>query len=228
MPHFGDTTISLVKELADLGVNHLVLLIRHSAREFVEGRHDLDNPLTPEGRQLATRLGEKLPKQFLMRAYASPVERCMETAQIILDAHSDMGGASTRLRPVEALGVFYVLDQQKMFRSMQALTAKGDRFLEQWYAGKIAADIMMPAAIAAETVTSVAKAKLRQRVADYQLDLMVSHDMTLYTIRDQLLQQGYDSHGEVNFLDAVAFYEVGEQIHIKSHLGDSILLSRPG
>ncbi len=225
MSEFGDTTLSLVEELTDLGANHVVLLMRHSAREFVEGRHDLDNPLTPEGRQLAAHFGKRLPKHFLLRAYASPVERCMETAKIILDAHDEHGGPSTRLRPVEALGIFYVLDQQKMFKSMQA---HGDRFLEHWYAGKIDADIMMPANVAAETLAAVALAKFRQRVAEYQLDILVSHDWTLYTLRDQLLSQNFNLYGEVNFLDGIAFYQLGEQSYIRSHHGDGILLNRPG
>jgi broad specificity phosphatase PhoE len=225
MPCLGDTALSLVNELMDLGVNHVVLLMRHSAREFVEGRHDLDNPLTDEGRHLATRFGQKLPKNFLLRAYASPVERCMETARIILDAHKEQGGSSTRLRPVEALGVFYVLDQQKMFRSMQAHAASGSRFLEHWYAGNLDADIMMPADLAAQTVATVAITKFQQRVAEHQLDILVSHDMTLYTLRNQLLRQSYEALGEVNFLDAIAFYQLGEKTYIRSHHGDGILLN---
>lgn len=228
MGDFGDTTLSLVKELTEIGANHVVLLMRHSAREFVVGRHDLDNPLTPEGRQLATRFGEQLPKDFTLRAYSSPVERCMETAKLILDAHQEHGGESIRLRPVEALGVFYVLDQQKMFKSMQAHAAQGSRFLEHWYAGKVDPDIMMPAAVAAQTVAAVATAKFKQRIAEYQLDIMVSHDMTLYTIRDQVLRQSHEAFGDVNFLDAVAFYQLGEHTYIKSQHADGIILNHPG
>ena len=50
---YGDSTLALVAEVLAEGVEHAVLLMRHSAREFEPGRHDLENPLTDEGRDLA-------------------------------------------------------------------------------------------------------------------------------------------------------------------------------
>ena len=49
----GDSTVELVKEVSDRGVDYIVLLMRHSAREYAPGKHDLLNPLTDEGRVLA-------------------------------------------------------------------------------------------------------------------------------------------------------------------------------
>jgi broad specificity phosphatase PhoE len=226
MSEYGDSAIELVEEVRSLGVNHMVLLMRHSAREFEPGRHDLENPLTDEGRSLAQRFGEKLPKELRIRGYASPVERCLETADFILKGHSEKGGESTRVRPVEALGVFYVLDQQKMFKSMQSLNAGHHRFMDHWYDGQVPLDIMMPARIAANTVADLAREKIRHPISDNQLDIMVSHDMTLYTIKDQILGQNFDSHGEVEFLDGVIFYQLDGQPFIKSHQGAEILLDR--
>ena len=57
----GDATVRLLNDLFEGGVESAVVLMRHSAREFAPGRHDLANPLTEEGRELARRLGERLP-----------------------------------------------------------------------------------------------------------------------------------------------------------------------
>ena len=85
MTDYGDATRELVRSVFEEGASHAALLMRHSAREFAPGRHDLENPLTDEGRELARQLGVGLPKNVLLRGYASPAERCLETAERMLD-----------------------------------------------------------------------------------------------------------------------------------------------
>ena len=111
----GDSTVELVKEVSDRGADYIVLLMRHSAREYAPGKHDLLNPLTDEGRELAKNMGGKLPKHLKLRGYASPPERCIETSELVSNGHKSMGGEISRTRALEALGVFYVLDQMKMY-----------------------------------------------------------------------------------------------------------------
>jgi len=204
MDDFGDATVRLVESALAAGARHIALLMRHSAREFAPGRHDLENPLTDEGRTLALRMGNALPKQLLVRGYASPAERCLETAALILGGHEAGGGRVARHRPVEGLGVFYVLDQMRMFRAMQA--AQGQiAFLERWFHGAVPADVMVPADVAARLVARVVVEKLTQPIEVPQLDVCVSHDMTLYLVRDRLLGRAPGS-GEVRFLDGLVFY----------------------
>jgi broad specificity phosphatase PhoE len=208
MSAYGDATLRLVESALAAGARHVGVLMRHSAREFVPGRHDLENPLTDEGRELAERMGAALPKDLLLRGYASPAERCVETAALLLRGHERRGGRVARHRPVEGLGVFYVLDQMRMFRAMQA--AEGQvAFLERWFAGDVAPDVMMPADLAARLVARVVTEKLRQPIAAPQLDVCVSHDMTLYLVRDRLLGRAPGSQ-EVKFLDGVVFYSDDE------------------
>lgn len=216
---FGDATLALLEQIFDEGVEHAVVLMRHSAREFEPGRHDLENPLTDEGRDLARRLGERLNKRLLLRGYSSPAERCVETAELVLAGHREAGGQCTRHRPIEALGVFYVLDQMKMYRAM--MDADGQLpFLERWYRGEIGADVLMPADLAARLAVRVAAEKLNQPLGrGPQLDVCVSHDMTLYLVRDRLLGERSDERGEVRFLDGLVLY---------SRDGDTVLASRHG
>ena len=205
MDEFGDATVRLVESVLAAGARHVGLLMRHSAREFVPGRHDLENPLTDEGRALARRMGSLLPKDLLVRGYASPAERCVVTAALILGGHEADGGRVARHRPVEGLGVFYVLDQMRMFRAMQA--AQGQvGFLERWFEGDVPADVMMPADLAAKLVARIVTEKLRQPIATPQLEVCVSHDITLYLVRDRLLGHKPAS-AEVRFLDGLVFYE---------------------
>jgi broad specificity phosphatase PhoE len=217
---YGDSTLALVAEVLAEGVEHAVLLMRHSAREFEPGRHDLENPLTDQGRDLARRLGARMDKRLCLRGYASPAQRCVETSALILEGHRDGGGATTRHRPIEALGVFYVLDQMKMYKAMMEADGQFE-FLERWYRGELAGDVMIPADVAARLAARVAAEKLRQPLGGPQLDVCVSHDMTVYLIRDQLLGERSAELGEVRFLDALIMYNEGDRTILRSHLGTS-------
>ncbi len=219
----GETTLELINRLVDEGVQHIVLLMRHSAREYEPGRHDLMNPLTDEGRDLAHALGEKLPKSLKVRGYTSPTERCIETASLIMAAHKAAGGETHRNRVVEALGVFYVLDQIKMSMAMQD-AGSVPAFLGKWYSGHMAPDILMPPDTAAKIIGQLAAEKLVNNPGAPQLDLMVSHDFTLFTIKDQLLGQGLDRYPEVRYLDGIALFKRGGRTWIQSHHEDAVEL----
>jgi broad specificity phosphatase PhoE len=215
---YGDHTLALIDDALGQGATHVVLLMRHSAREFASGRHDLHNPLTEEGRALSRRLGQSLPKELLLRGYSSPADRCIETADLILEAHNQHGGEITRNRAVEALGVFYILDQMKMFMSMREADGLSG-FLHQWFEGQIGEDIMIPADLAASLVARVCTEKLKSPSQQHQLDVLVSHDVTVFTLRDRLLNQKESQVGGVNFLDGLVFFRVDEEVFIQSHHG---------
>ena len=75
----------------------------------------------------------------------------------------------------------------------------------------------MPADLTARLVGGVAKEKLSQTGDDPQLDLLVSHDFTLYTVKDQLLKQGTHRYPDVHYLDGIAFFNRDGKTFIQSH-----------
>lgn len=214
----GTTALRLVDNILADGASHVVLLMRHSAREFATGKHDLLNPLTDEGREFARDMGARLPASLLLRGYSSPAERCVETGDLILEGHAAKGGKVTRNRPAEALGVFYILDQMRMYKAMQAAGGQVP-LLEKWFQGAVGVDTMIPAQTAASLVAAFAASKLDDVMGKPQLDILVSHDMTLYTVRDRLLGQSAAECGDVNFLDALAIYRKDGDLLIRSHHG---------
>ena len=213
----GDAALAMIEEVLADGVDHAAVLLRHSARTFEPGLHDLDNLLTDEGRALCRRLGRRLPKELTLRAYASPAPRCMETAQLILEAHEAEGGSITRHRPVEALGVFYALDQMKMWKILQAAGGMAG-FQQSWLAGAVPADAMMPAHWAARLVLRSMAEKLSSPASRPQLDLHVSHDMTLYLLRSALLGEPTDGP-PVAFLDGLLVWRAEGALWLKSQHG---------
>ncbi len=204
----GDGSVELIEKVFAGGVDHAAVLLRHSAREYNADMHDLSNPLTDAGRGLCERFGARLDKSLTLRGYASPAERCVETAELILGAHRAQGGGATRCRPVEGLGVFYVLDQMKMWQAMQQAGGMAD-YLRAWFEGAAPEDAMAPADLAARLVLRVMTGKLATPVAKPQLDILITHDITLHLLRDRLLGEPVEGP-EVEFLDAlVAFRRDG-------------------
>lgn len=221
--HYGVATATMVAEAFDDGVDRAVLLARHSARTFDPDLHDLVNPLTEHGRLLCRQFGEALPKDVHVRGYASPPERCVETARLVIDAHAGAGGSAGRTRPVEALGVFYALDQQKMWQGMKAAGGL-PLYLEQWFAGEVPSDAMMPAALAVQMILRVLSAKLRAPGNARQLDLCVSHDMSVFTVRHGVGLEPL--HGPtVEFLDGLLVFERDGRLLMRSHHGGEVTLS---
>jgi len=203
-------------------VRRAVVLVRHSAREYAPARHDLLTPLTEEGRLWARRLGEELPKHLTGRAYASPPHRCMETAELVLAGHEARGGAVTRHRPLEALGVFYALDQLKLWQGMRSVGMIP--YLTGWFEGRVQPDALMPAHVASRLLLSVLAEKLRSPVAEDQLDVCVSHDMTLHLMRSALL--GVPPFAcDVAYLDGLALFETEGELRLRGLNGDEVTVA---
>ncbi|MEM7099903.1 MAG: histidine phosphatase family protein [Pseudomonadota bacterium] len=221
--HFGIATADMVRQVYDQGADRAVLLMRHSARTFDRSIHDLLNPLTEHGRNLTRKFGQLLPKDVLVRGYASPPERCVETAQLAIAAHEADGGEGLRTRPVEALGVFYALDQQKMWKGLSQADGLAD-YVGQWFNEDVPRDAMIPAPLAVELLLRVLIEKLYAPGAQRQLDLCVTHDMTVYTMRHGVGLEPVTGP-DVEFLDGLILFERDGSLRMRSHHGGEVKIS---
>ena len=217
---YGGRTLELLAALTERGVNRATLVMRHGAREYVPGRHDLENPLTDLGRAHAEDFGRRLDPRWRVRVYASPVQRCLDTGTLLLAGHLETGGESLgSVRAMEALGIFYSLDQMRMFKAMQVAGGL-EPFVDAWASGALGRDVVMPTFDAARALTDLLAARLGERREAVALDVCVSHDITLYLLRDRLL--GLDrSHDTVRYLDGVALWEEDGVLHAMTHDADA-------
>ena len=158
---FGDATARMTRAVFSEGVDRAVLLMRHSAREYRRDIHDLENPLTEEGRALAARFGSQLPDVNL-RGYSSPVKRCTDTGTLAIGASTaaGRGGVISRVRDVEAFGVFYALDQIRMWKGLRDAGGLAN-YVGGWFAGDVSQAAMMNPHRAVAMVLEVMLDKLR-------------------------------------------------------------------
>ena len=213
---YGQATANMVNHHFGNGGQRGVLLMRHSAREYNRDINDLLNPLTDHGRQLAVAMGSELTDAIQLRGYASPPERCVETAELVLKGAAEN---MQSVRPLEALGIFYALDHIRMWKGM-SMSGGLAAYLTQWFGDEIEADVMMPPKSAVAMILRVLRGKLDAPAlaAKPQLDLCVSHDMTVYTVRHG---SGLEpiAAAPVDFLDGLLMYRDQGQLLLRSHHG---------
>ena len=223
---YGIATVELVKRLFDRDINRVVLLMRHSAREYDPDINDLLNPLTDEGRAYSREFGRQLPKDVFVKGYASPPERCVETGELVVETHAAENGLAQGVRPVEGLGVFYGIDQIKMWKGMKAAGGLS-AYLAQWLGNEVSEDAMLSPTYAATTILRLLKGKLDSPSEHpKQLDLCVSHDMTVLFIRHFFGLEPVDAQ-PVEYLDGLALYFDESELTLESQHGSRVLIKLP-
>ncbi len=218
---FGDASARMTRAIFGEGVERGVLLMRHSAREYRRDVHDLENPLTAEGRSLAARFGASLPDVNL-RGYSSPVMRCRETGALAIEASAaaQRGGVISKVRDIEAFGVFYALDQIRMWKGLRKSDGLAD-YVGQWFAGKVPQSAMMRPQRAVGMVLEVMLEKLTApaiQAGTPQLDLCVTHDMTIFTMREGAGLEPVTGP-DVRFMDGLLMYEQDDKVFFASQHG---------
>ena len=218
LPGYGQGTVNMVNNLYSRGVDRVSLLMRHSAREYNPDIHDLLNPLTDEGRILCKDFGSALRKDIVVRGYASPPDRCVETCQIVVQNHNSEVGQSRSVRSLEGLGVFYAIDQVKMWKGMKAAGGLPE-YIAEWLAGEVPEDTMLSPYYAATTILRLLKGKL-DAVSEHskQLDVCVSHDMSVLFVRDFFGLEPVDRL-PIEYLDGLALYREDGRLKLESHHG---------
>ena len=225
---YGKQTLGLIEQARDRGADHVAVVMRHSARTYKPGIRDFDNPLTDQGRELAHAFGKALPKEAHLRAYSSPVGRCVDTAEKIIAGHEQHGGVAKGRRDIEVLGNVHILDFARFAKVVQEFSLA--EVYPKWFAGELAPDLLLPSHTLAQLIAHVVLEKLDRPLGGPQVDLLVSHDMNLYPMRHHLLDQTIDDCGPVNYLDGLVFFALDGMVHVQSHHGEPALLrfSHPG
>ena len=168
------------------------LLIRHAARYGRDVALHTDG-LTPEGREMARRLGERLEGKPT-RLFSSPIQRCVDTATLIAEG----AGCNAEVSITTMLGRpgTYVIDEEEVDRHLAVMGLH--RFAVEWVNGRIPAKAMAPVPLGTQALMEWVRNNLQESDG---LDIYVGHDLFLTPVLVNHL--GYDiaSAGLLGFLD---------------------------
>ena len=195
-----------------------VLLLRHAAREYSSELHDFEDDLTTLGHQRSVLCGQLLteriarPHGLTFNLASSPINRCHQTLSQIangirLASGGDEGsqaimGTGT-MSVVEGLGLFYLLDQASFFSQLDKMGAYS--LVRCWQERETCPDIILPASSAADALLGLIAGRLR-KLNDGTIDLLVTHDLTLYLLREQLFGVRHEDAEVIRYLDALLLY----------------------
>jgi broad specificity phosphatase PhoE len=202
----GEATLRTLRTVAPSG--KAALLVRHAAREDGPTPADWvlmeeEWPLTPEGRVTARRFGGELPEFGHLFLTHTPRERTRDTANQIalgfLEHHPNSRASTEGVYAELGLTRHYAKDMGERNRWLAKL---GLEFHRGWLDGRIPESAMTPAR---EAVGDLVE-RIRKKVEggpESSLHLSVSHDVTLYTIRQVLFGPSGSERVGFGFLDGI-------------------------
>jgi len=174
-------TRNIIKALKEFPENSkIILLLRHSHRNNPTASEKMfELKLTPQGHQIATIFGQKLPTSRSIRLFHSVVERCQETAEDILTGFESVGGEGTLngvLTPLFHAGTapkFFL----NLFKNENPL-----EFLYRWAVGFYSPDKIFPFQSYCQNAADV----IWNGINDAQeggIDILVTHDIFLIALK---------------------------------------------
>ncbi len=198
----GHTLLETIRSLP--AHTHAAAFLRHAERFPILAATDHTlAELTPDGHAAAEAFGTKISGFDRVRLFHSPVKRCRQTAEAIARGFGSNGGCVEIVGEAAALGVDYIVDPAETAR---LATQHGDHFIRLWFSGQVGPAVIRAAEQVAARKVAHLTARLHEPCAHgRRLDLHVSHDWNILTLRELLCGVRHEEAGWLNFLDGVAF-----------------------
>jgi len=156
----------------------IILVVRHSHVKLKRLK-DLDYKLTPIGREIARKFGEKLPIVRPIRLFHSRLNRCQETAEKILAGFEEIGGNGEmkgEFSPLYDIGTTpeFMLNEFKHYNPFQ--------FFYRWMAGLYPVDKITPLQGYCQNAATLIWNKLNS-APERGIDIHISHDLHVLALR---------------------------------------------
>jgi len=223
---FGVQTLKVINDLLQDGINNYAVLTRHSARHYDTAENDMIMGLTEEGKQTSFEFGKALPSNSSIRLFSSPVNRCVETSDLIEKGYLSRGGNAQTNTVMNELVPFFVKDISKLMPMVYELVYAGDylKFFRNWFDGKISDDLIDDASQSAQKLLS-ALVDLLQEQPKFTGNICVSHDWHLVLLKEYYLGQRAEEYGNIDFLEGVIIYQWKDSFYITNHQSGARMLN---
>ena len=217
----GHTLLETLRSLP--AQSNAAVFLRHAERfPIVAATDPTLAELTPSGHAAAEAFGTRISGFARVRIFHSPVKRCRQTAEGIALGLGATGCPVEIAGPAEALGVDYIVDGAETARLS---TEHGAHFIRMWFSGQVGPAVIHAADRIVARKLAYLTERLEQPVYDgRRLDLHVSHDWNILTLRERLCGVRHEEAGWLDFLDGVVFSPAGAGL--RAVYGDRVV-TRP-
>lgn len=171
---WGKPVLQLLKHCKTLKPEKAAMIIRHSERASINRPDEMSVAgLTEVGREAAKGFGQLLPEERSIQVYHSPVERCRETAECIVE------GARSREISADIGGKISLLGgpREDWGRFSGILIRDWPHSVNYWLCGRYPVDIVEPSTGYARRASVELDTTLE--VEPGTLVLHVTHDMSI-------------------------------------------------
>jgi hypothetical protein len=176
------------------------LILRHAERDPIEKmERAFDALLTENGKKTAVKLGEKISGLQPFTFYHSPVERCRQTADAM------MNGITSKKGKVELggmdlmLGAPYLKGDWRIIADM--VTKQGqEKFIRTWFNGEVSEEIVLP-------LEEAAKIQLRGLIKQLKNSktncVNITHDWNIVLLKEYFFGIQHEQDGMPGYLDGM-------------------------
>ncbi|OPY34279.1 MAG: Histidine phosphatase superfamily (branch 1) [Methanomassiliicoccales archaeon PtaU1.Bin124] len=189
------------------GKERAAIIVRHAERPALTSVVDsLGVGLTEKGMADALAFGRSIPFFPVVRVWHSPSLRCIQTAEQIALGMKENGSSVLLFRDDWTLCGPYVKETECLLMAERL----GDRFMREWFEGRMDPRIIDPVPDATKMVLGPILSKLDDAGG---LDIHVSHDWDIMLLRESLLGMKYETEGWLPFLDGMTFFKTGAEAY---------------
>jgi len=162
----------------------ITILMRHSQRyepEMVKASKlkEANMELTPIGKEIAKKFGEKLPKNSTVRLFHSPLNRCKETVEKIYQGFTDVNGKAFIIGECNAL-LGIGIDMQSFLDELNKYGAQ--KVLLRYLAGIYSPDLWSPAISFYQKGGQQIWSQI-EKISEGGINLFISHDFHISIFR---------------------------------------------
>ncbi len=216
-------TIDTINKTIDQGIKKIGVIIRHSDRYFSqEARYESFMGLTDQGKDFAFDFGSKLRSNPVPRICSSFIGRCIETAYLIDKGFTKQNNICIEHNYLsDILGPLFIKDAEKAIKMVQKL--KSNLFLRNWFDKQIDESIMENPEKTSDDLCEFMVEQIKS-LEQNQIALCISHDWSIFSIKEFKMNLKHETAGDVGYLDALVFFEKDNKYYITNYQTEPVLL----
>ncbi len=177
------------------------LIVRHAERTSRESGLDLQ--LTEKGRQEAEAFGRQLVRYDRLRLYYSPNHRCHDTAQAIAESARQTGAHIIAFQEDEYLDWITCFIEDKC---MSIAERRNRSIIRSLFSRATIRNIIERSFGGSDKVMRHLVQRTLEDNSPGVLDVNVSHDWDILTLRENYLGMRFEEYGLIDFLDGLVLF----------------------